>query len=358
MIFSKLGLSLLGTFIGFSLIAQVSNDDIENRKFLELNQEVSSRTDDCSVQWQCVDETLTGKCIEYHNDQWFSFNSGKYRKLYINIMNQECRDLRGVQLVVIKGKPCEISSYQVLTCVSLANQNDIYVELDSLDSAQNYLVNIDGYLHDHCAFQLEVSATAKGLPVDRSLSLPAKLSQTDKKIRIDWVLPDSLDFLIQEFQLFRRTKNAPKNELVGLVPVTSNAFGTFKRDYYYEDSIKAENTYIYQLAAKNNQDKLELIDTYKFHVNQDQEWSKFKTEIIIPIGQQMKKKSRVSIIISDYYSGKIITTKHFLQKRNDPSIITFPTINLARKGIRKLEVEVIKKKGRPKRKQFVYNLEK
>ena len=51
--------------------AQVVNDNIESRRVLQTEATVTSNTTGCTVQRRCVDERLTGKCIEYHNDQWF-----------------------------------------------------------------------------------------------------------------------------------------------------------------------------------------------------------------------------------------------------------------------------------------------
>ncbi|HLK98373.1 MAG TPA: hypothetical protein VK364_11445, partial [Hymenobacter sp.] len=65
--------SFLALQSSFSAQAQVANDDIERRQVLQLEQPVSSNTTDCTVQWSAVDEKLTGRCIEYHNDQWFEF---------------------------------------------------------------------------------------------------------------------------------------------------------------------------------------------------------------------------------------------------------------------------------------------
>ena len=51
---------------------------------------ITSNTTGCTVQRACVDERLTGKCIEYHNDQWFEFTpkvSGRYFHQYRRARN-------------------------------------------------------------------------------------------------------------------------------------------------------------------------------------------------------------------------------------------------------------------------------
>ena len=76
---------LLAVGIISTATAQVANDNIENRRVLRAEEVVFSSTTGCTVQRNCVDERLTGKCIEYHNDQWFEFTptiSGRY---FVNI---------------------------------------------------------------------------------------------------------------------------------------------------------------------------------------------------------------------------------------------------------------------------------
>ncbi|MEQ6118893.1 hypothetical protein [Reichenbachiella sp. MALMAid0571] len=121
-------------------VCQVTNDNIENRIELLPNNTLTSKAEGCTVQWQCVDESLTGKEIEYHNDQWFYFNTGSLDNYFLNISNQRCRDLRGVQLVVIDGEPCKPETYNIVSCVSLATQDDIFIELQYLKTEYSYLI--------------------------------------------------------------------------------------------------------------------------------------------------------------------------------------------------------------------------
>ena len=78
-------LSLLVSVVAPVASAQVANDNIENRWVVRAEETVASSTTGCTVQRSCVDERLTGRCIEYHNDQWFEFTptiSGRY---FVNI---------------------------------------------------------------------------------------------------------------------------------------------------------------------------------------------------------------------------------------------------------------------------------
>ena len=62
-------LSLLVSVVAPAASAQVANDNMENRRVVRAEETVASSTTDCTVQRSCVDERLTSKCIEHHNDQ-------------------------------------------------------------------------------------------------------------------------------------------------------------------------------------------------------------------------------------------------------------------------------------------------
>ncbi|GJM63277.1 hypothetical protein [Persicobacter diffluens] len=201
----------LSFLIVLPAIAQVGNDDIENRLLLDTEVIYDSKTDHCTVQWDCVDESLTGKCIQYHNDQWYHFNAGSEPKLYLNIFDQHCRDLFGVQVVVLKGTPCQPETYQVLSCVSLETQNDIHIPLEDLVEGQNYLVNVDGYLEDFCQFKIQLSAEPIGLPVDQLQDVEVTSSQQGAMATMSWKLDQDLESPVREFQIYRRIQYSVKN---------------------------------------------------------------------------------------------------------------------------------------------------
>ena len=56
-------LLLLADLLAVNALAQVPNDDIENRRRLRSEETITSSTTGCTVQRSCVDERLTGKCI-------------------------------------------------------------------------------------------------------------------------------------------------------------------------------------------------------------------------------------------------------------------------------------------------------
>lgn len=231
--------------------AQVFNDNIENRRQIHLKEVVVSNTTNCTVQWSCVDERLTGKCIEYHNDQWFEFKpliSGTY---YVNISQQKCRDVRGIQLVALSGKPCEPDTYKILACASLGTQDDLFVPLIGLKAGESYLLNIDGYLKDYCNFTLQVSGLARGLPVMTPPMLPVGLPAASPVVELNWVIADSLRD-VHQCKVLRREQRAFRSYEVRRELVEYNTFGGRRAHYTLTDTLPAPGNYLYQIVAESN----------------------------------------------------------------------------------------------------------
>ena len=79
--------------ISFSLTAQVANNSISNRTELKLDDDwLHSNTANSSVEWRCVNKSLTNKCLVYHNDQWFQIkirhNKSKESRQYNYAINE------------------------------------------------------------------------------------------------------------------------------------------------------------------------------------------------------------------------------------------------------------------------------
>ena len=226
--------------------AQVVNDNIEQRLLLQPEQTLTSTTTDCTVQWACVDEALTGKRIKYHNDQWFEFTPKAAGRYYVNIGGQKCRDTRGVQLVVLTGEPCQPSTYQVVSCTSLGTQDDVFVTLSDLKAGQRYLLNVDGYLNDFCSFALTVSTQPKGLPVAEPTQVEA-VSTLTQLVTLNWTLPDSLT--TTRSHILRREARQQRATTVGEQPVVRRVYGGLQTDYALTDTLPGPGRYHYQVIA-------------------------------------------------------------------------------------------------------------
>ena len=195
---------------------------------MRAEETITSNTSGCTVQRTCVDERLTGKCIEYHNDQWFEFTPKVSGRYFVNIGGQRCRDMRGVQLFVLVEKPCQPATYRVLGCTSLGTQDDVFMTLDSLHAGMPYLLDVDGCLKYFCQFMLQVSEQAAGAPAVLPPSSPAgALPGSNRLIRLKRTLPDSLAatprcrVLRRELRKFRSGERArtavARNTLGGLL---------------------------------------------------------------------------------------------------------------------------------------------
>ncbi|WP_457069600.1 hypothetical protein [Hymenobacter sp. UYAg731] len=324
--------------------AQVPNDNLENRRVLRLEETITSSTTGCTVQRGCVDERLTGKCIEYHNDQWFEFtprNSGRY---FINIGGQKCRDVRGVQLVVLIGTPCQPATYSVLSCTSLGTQDDVFVTLDSLHAGQPYLLDVDGYLKDFCQFTLQVSQVAAGLPaVPPPASLAGALPGSNRVVNLEWTLPDSLAatarcrVLRRELREFRSSERAR-------VPVGRNTLGGQPAIYTATDTLPQPGYYLYQIVADASSDG-------QPPALLRQQWVSFSQlnpllapppaapHIVLPL-DKYPRNARLSVIITNPANGQVLLSRQLVSKPGDKSQGWLPVSKWQAAGLEKIAVEI------------------
>jgi hypothetical protein len=249
--FGKLSLTGILSLTLFVARAQVANDNIENRRQLRAEETITSTTTGCTVQQSCVDERLTGKCIEYHNDQWFEFRPPASGTYYVNIGGQRCRDVRGVQLVVLTGTPCQPATYRILSCTSFGTQDDLFVTLPNLQAGQPYLLDVDGYLKDYCAFTLQVSGRARGIPAVPAPGIPGNAPGTSRFIELSWEVPDSLATATY-CRVLRREQRAFRSVEIRRVPITRNVYGTRRATYTLTDTLPGVGQYLYQVVAEND----------------------------------------------------------------------------------------------------------
>jgi hypothetical protein len=234
-----------------SSIGQVSNNSIYNKSELALDVSIASSTANNTVEWDCINKSLTQKCLVYHNDQWFHFTPEISGKLYLNISAQACRNLRGIQMIVIEGNPCEIQTYRILKCIPQIFQDDVFVELDSLKAKTLYLVNIDGYLGDFCKFNIELNKIPNGLPVIAGNNKLIKLTGTteNETVVLRWYASQPQLDSIGSFEIYRRSGNDLKSQLVMNANVYSNALGNRNENYMYTDSLHRDGEYCYRIIG-------------------------------------------------------------------------------------------------------------
>ena len=340
-------LLLLAAGIVSTATAQVANDNIENRRVLRIEETVSSSTTGCTVQRSCVDERLTGKCIEYHNDQWFEFTPATAGRYFINIGGQKCRDVRGVQLVVLTGQPCQPATYRVLSCTSLGTQDDVFVTLDSLRAGQPYLLDVDGYLKDFCQFSLQVSRTAAGMPVSYFPPSPSRLLPTASRVvELQWTLPDSLANA-PACRVMRREIHQYRSTEIHRVPVRRDTYGRAETSYIVADTLPGPGIYDYQVVTTR-------ADTGPAPTRLRQWWYAYTTAATVPLPgtvvarevvalplQKYPAKARLSVVITDPASGRVLLARQLI---NQPANRHQGELSIRKwraAGLEKIAVEII-----------------
>ncbi len=336
-----------GLFMGLEADSQVINNDIEERLELSLNEPLSSNTTDCTVQWSCLNRALTAKCIQYHNDQWFFFKTTDLEKYFINISKQDCRDLRGVQIVVINGKPCEPKSYQIVSCVSLGDQNDIFITLDSLKSNEDYLVLIDGYLHDFCEFSIEFSDTPNGFPIVGKELAEMKTEQIDGlRFNISWQIPDSISKYIRRFEVYRRNKKDFKSIKIHEVELGLNSRGLPLLYYIFEDVLPDYGNYYYKIIGVGDFDRI-LISSSLLSYNRQGEYHRLAKNWL-QLDLDYPEDCNLKISVYDAYSQSLLKRYDF--KYNSSNKVFNANIKeFMDKGIFYYRIEVVDTKTMEKK---------
>lgn len=253
--------------IGTGRSQSVYNDDIENRHTLKINDEpYVSHTEECTLQKECLNQSLTDQCLIYHNDQWFEFTTPVEGTYYLNIRNQDCRDIRGIQAVIFDGEPCKPESYKLITCVSNGHQDDVYTEV-YLEAQKNYLLLIDGYLHDYCYFDIDISTNLPEFAIapDQNTLYDTLFSQSPFA-DFGWLM-DTLEAQdMQEYQIWRRHESEKKSSLIWNSPNLRNAFGDPFIEYQYRDTVNEEweGEYFYRIAGMRQDSSRLLIQNVLF----------------------------------------------------------------------------------------------
>jgi len=287
--------------------AQVPNDLIENRIELLLNKSFHSNTVDCKVEKNCIDEALTGKCIKYHNDQWFTFKPESDQPLYINISEQSCRDLKGVQIVVIDGEPCDVERHRIITCVSLATQDDVFITLVGLVMGKEYLLNIDGYLHDFCDFNIEFGDQARGLPLSFSDNHSLTYNVVDSLIKLDWEISESFEPNVVGYDVYRRSSDEVKHHLIQQISHEKNAFGIPKLSYSITDTIHSKGKHHYKIVVNLSFGVPMILDEVDIEVDRIK-------KVVIPIIELMldyKKKTPLTLLVFNAENNRLLKSRIF-----------------------------------------------
>lgn len=327
---------------GFNSIAQVANNNIEERLHLDLNKPISSSTAGANVQWKCINKALTNKCLVYHNDQWFSFTVDKPGNYFINISAQKCRDARGIQMIVIEGNPCEVSTYKILECISQIRSEDVFVEMNSLKTNTQYLVNVDGFLGDFCSFNIELAEKPKGLPrKDVNLDTLKIESRLEKKVvTLKWSIDEKMARDISEFKVFRNTN------LVSEIGMSRNAYGLAGNAFEFIDTLDATGTYNYNIYGIRESDNMPLLlSQRKFTVGEERLPEKNIVSKILPLRLMFKEHDVFQLRLYNY-DGDHLLWKHDGEAQGEGELFMIDPQPYVAYGLRKFQLLVLNGDGK------------
>lgn len=264
---AKIVLFFILMAIHFGSFSQVINDSIQDRIQLQLDQPPSySNTFHSTVEKNCINKTLTRKCLIYHNDQWFYFVAPHDGRYFLNFTGQHCRDSLGIQLVFIEGDPCQVATYKLRQCISQLPQRDCYAVLDSLKKGTTYLVNIDGFLGDYCAFDVQFASKPIGFPivVAGMDTLDVHLTSDNRLIALQWSISRQASQDIDAFRIYRSSATEKRTLAGTLEAGRMNALGDYIGDYMFTDTVTHDGYYQYEVFKQTKESGEQILLARRF----------------------------------------------------------------------------------------------
>lgn len=295
-------------------LAQVDNNAIRNRVQLNLDESpIHSSTSNSTVEWECINKSLTNKCLVYHNDQWFFINVSQPGKYYLNFRAQECRELRGLQVILIEGNPCETQTYRIKKCIPKLSQDDIFIELDSVQSGITYLLNIDGFLGDFCEFTIQLATKPNGFPytLEDEDQLDIKAGIEDSIVTLGWKADENVIESIREFAVYRVKDMNVKSTPVQIVAVEKNAYGAYSLEYSVTDTLTEHGTFTYRVfGVANENEQYRLLDVKRVIFREEFIAPVVQNDVTLPLDFK-RRVGGVEIYIYDKDTGRLL--RHYYQ---------------------------------------------
>jgi hypothetical protein len=332
-------------FLGLSMFClqaggQVSNDLVENRLPLRLNEIRYSSTVDCTVEWKCLNQKLTSSCVKYHNDQWFYLVAGEEGTHYINLSNQECRDIWGVQVIIFSGEPCAPETYELITCYSDGTKDDIFISLPALEVGKMYLVNVDGYLNDQCVFGIEFSDQPRRFPLDTTDEAEGMLTMNLRQAVLEWEVSSSLAKELIHYEIWKNQGPGSVYDSISTIPHEINAFGEAKLSYRYIDSVRT-SLVEYRIVGVTASDRF-LIAQMKGKVDLERLEALPENTISLPL--TYSKGEELAVLL---YNTDADTVLFSYELTYDPQVNGWLRFNIRQfreMGIDRFKIVVIEKK--------------
>jgi hypothetical protein len=229
--------------------------------------------------------------------------SGKY---FLNLSSQQCKNLQGVQLIVIEGNPCEVKSYKILQCISKIFQDDVFVELDSLKANMLYLVNVDGFLGDFCEFDIRLSSRPAGLP-QQTISLDTlnlKAETNSRAVLLKWQAHQSSVENISRFVIYLFKKGEKKSPHTSGVSTRGNELRLFVEDYSLLDTLTSQGMYQYKIIGveRDSEDRI-LLDQISIPFKPIETLVK---QIVAKVPFSFASKGRVEVFVIDKEDNELL----------------------------------------------------
>lgn len=340
-------IQLLFSGMGYS---QVMNDNIEHRLDLVLDAAPSfSSTAGCTIERSCISEALEANCVKFHNDQWFQFRTAAAGTYYLNVRGQSCRDILGVQLLVLDGIPCQTETYRVISCVSLATQDDIYLQLDELQAEHTYLLNLDGYLHDFCSFSIQFSTVPNGLP---ALSEPENNrlnSYTYQNIvELEWSVSESQAQDILSYKILRRHESENRFSPIRTLQHARDSYGHAVLTYSSTDTLQKMGIVHYKLMAEQQDHTLVQLGEVQHELKPS---SKALQNKYVLLNLNYKSGTPLSIYVMQAKDKQVIKKTEIVFTKQHRQL-KIDTEQFRKRGITRIEVKTTDHKRQKSQSQF------
>lgn len=339
--------------------AQVNNDNVANRIRLEPDAPpLPTTTASSTVEWGCLNQALTGKCLVYHNDQWYSFQVSEPQSYFLNISRLTCRNSNGIQIILIEGNPCETKNYKVLHCIRQIKNEEVFIPLGMVVANMTYLIEIDGFDGDYCDFDIQISRRPSGLPMKyeelkHSEAAVGASSQKDSLVDISWKVPPGWLEQVDQFRVYL-LKEGGIFRLERALPATKNAYGKPADSYRLQDTLAAPGNYLYRvLGYPQNSQPLLMTEVRVSYVKRKKAPPVTQSIVIDPLFNQ------VAAYAVRVYEGQQLTVIHEVSGTYDPeqpAPIEIDMKDFIARGYRTYMVVLINKTTRES-KEFYYRVD-
>lgn len=234
--------------------AQVNNDNVANRiQLIPDAPPLHTTTASSTVEWGCLNIALTGKCLVYHNDQWYSFKVSEPQAYFLNISRLVCRNSNGIQIILIEGNPCESKNYRVLQCIRQIKNDEVYVPLGMVTANMTYLIEIDGFDGDLCDFDIQISRRPFGMPLkfeelSKTGAGTSVGTQKDSVVDVSWKMQPGWLEQIDQFRVYRMV-GEDLFRLERALVASKNAYGKPSDFYQLQDTVSTPGDYHYRVIG-------------------------------------------------------------------------------------------------------------